>query len=186
MTPEAQPVAARVQSEIAGPQGCRMPWSPSAPEGPRVNRPERWVADLGHRNSARSGRLSPRRLTGRLGSEGRWVEALGDQPHRHDHLLQCEHAGIPAPGCDHHRGPDRDGGTQPRPATASGSMGQPGRRRADHRLCDRTRLGRPALHLHRQYRDTRLHPIGWLAWTWRESERRISGSLRAAGAGQLG
>jgi hypothetical protein len=28
--------------------------------------------------------------------------------------------------------------------------------------------------------------IGWLAWTWRESERRISGSLRAAGAGQLG
>src|SRR5450759_2022479 len=90
MTPEAQPIAARVQSEIAGPQGCRVPWSPSAPEGPRVNRPERWVADLGHRNSARSGGLSPRRLTGRLGSDGRWAEALGDQPDGHHHLLQCE------------------------------------------------------------------------------------------------
>ena len=36
--------------------------------------------------------LPPRCFTGRLGSYGRWVEALGDQPHCHDHLLHGKRA----------------------------------------------------------------------------------------------
>jgi hypothetical protein len=40
-----------------------------------------------------AGGLPPRRLTGRLGGDRRWVEALGDQPHGQDHLLHGDRKG---------------------------------------------------------------------------------------------
>ena len=93
--PKPTPIHRLINLGTAGPAARReLCVSEGASITPRpVQAREPWVCETvvpsyaADPEAAARRRPPPRRLTGRLGSDGSWVEALRDQPDRQDHLL---------------------------------------------------------------------------------------------------